>query len=53
MVERRVSDLTKFTGTGGVRMSGDGNRITFRVIVPQISIRYRLIVRYEVISCSY
>ncbi|XP_062516001.1 laminin subunit beta-2-like [Corticium candelabrum] len=47
MVERRVSDLSKFTGTGGVRMSGNGNRITFRVIVPQRSIQYRLIIRYE------
>ncbi|XP_062523104.1 uncharacterized protein LOC134197769 [Corticium candelabrum] len=47
MVERRVSDLSKFTGTGGVRMSGDGNRITFRVTVPQRSIQYRLIIRYE------
>ncbi|XP_062511300.1 laminin subunit beta-2-like [Corticium candelabrum] len=51
MVERRVSDLSKFTGTGGVRMRGDGNRITFRVTVPQRSIQYRLIIRYEVSNC--
>ena len=49
MVEKRISDPNNFTGIGGVRLM-NGSQVTFKVAVPQRTIQYDLVIRYEVSS---
>ena len=54
MVEKQISDPSNFTGIGRVRLM-DGSQVMFKIAVPQRTIRYDLIVRYnyEVSSSDY